>query len=239
MNSLGKDEEIKNKRQRRIISNVNLEEEYKDVVLELDKLETKLRIQHLPSLQDRAPAIEADEWKDQQQQQDKATTSRKEEVWMKEEKDGLLVSLRKRNLKNNVSVPSLLLSSSSSFSSISCFSSICSLDVSYNELMDLPGLSQMPNITILNLERNWFNTLPKEIGTLKQLKTLNASRNFLRPNAQSLLIDQLKQLCKLELFDLRYNQKCGRPHHRQYISQQLPQNTNKLKQKQQSSWSYG
>ena len=28
---------------------------------------------------------------------------------MKEKKDGLLVSLRKRNLKNNVSVPSLLL----------------------------------------------------------------------------------------------------------------------------------
>ena len=41
---------------------------------------------------------------------------------------------------------------------------------------------------------NWFNTLPLEIGKCTKLKTLIASRNFLHPNAASLLFSSLQHL---------------------------------------------
>ena len=97
------------------------------------------------------------------------------------------------------------------------FEMISVLDVSHNEITDLPGLSLLKNLLELNMNRNWFNTLPNDIGALSKLQRLIASRNFLRPNETSLQLDQLRRLPKLKLIDLRYNQKCGRSFHRERI----------------------
>lgn len=99
------------------------------------------------------------------------------------------------------------------------------LDVSNNELSELPGLSSLVNLEALSLERNWFNCMPSEIGSLSRLKTINASRNFLKPNSSSLLFDQLRRLGDLARLDLSYNQKCSRSEHRVSIQEALRPNS--------------
>ena len=126
-------------------------------------------------------------------------------------------SLRRQNLRT---FSLSMITPSPSFISLE---HLTSLDVSNNELMDLPGLSSMPNLHTLILERNWFNKIPLEIGKLTKLKTLVASRNFLKPNASSLLFPELKLLRELKCLDLLYNQKCGSPHHRDLIQSELLQ----------------
>ena len=202
-----------------IMENCDLAKEYENVVEELDEMETKLRIQHKPHLVERPPPLEADDLKEKnisstindQQNEDSNTIAVISD-------DGASASLRRRNLKVFTLEMFLVPSASPLF-----LSKLIMLDLSNNELMDLPGLGKMPNLETLNLERNWFNTLPKEIGQLTKLKTLNAARNFLKPNDASLLFDSLKQLKDLRVFDLLYNQKCGRPQHRDLVQEQLPQ----------------
>jgi hypothetical protein len=92
--------------------------------------------------------------------------------------------------------------------------SLTTLDVSNNEMRDLPGLSSLPNLTRLSIQRNWFADLPSEIDGLPNLVHLDASRNFLRPNAVSLRYDSLCRLMRLEVLDLSYNQKIRRVDHR-------------------------
>ncbi len=190
-----------------------LEETFAHVVVALEKIETELRIKQLPNLVQRPPPLEADDLKE------RATNCC-------ESQDGrvsilsqdLSVALLKRQNLKSFSLSIIPLSPT-----FTTFEHLTTLDVSNNELMDLPGLSALSNIHTLILERNWFNTLPLEIGKLFKLKTLIASRNFLRPNASSLLLPQLKLLKELKSLDLLYNQKCGRPHHRDLIQGELPQ----------------
>jgi hypothetical protein len=196
----------------------SLAAEYAPVVVALEKLETELRVKHIPNLLERAPPLEADDLKEN-------TDANGNNEGTEEAKNRHAVllegstsaSLKKFDLKI---FSTSVITKSPSFIS---FAQITSLDVSNNELMDLPGLSSMPNLHTLNLERNWFNTLPLEIGKLTQLKTLLAPRNFLRPNASSLLFPELKLLKDLKILDLLYNQKLGRPHHRDLIKSELTQ----------------
>jgi len=120
------------------------------------------------------------------------------------------------------------------------FQHITNLDLSRNELWDLPSLESIPNVEHLNLSRNWFAKLPQSIGDLTKLKTLIASHNMLRSSRASLLIDQPGEidgnesnLCEsstksilqsLELveIDLRFNQNCGHQKLKDVIQQELP-----------------
>lgn len=58
------------------------------------------------------------------------------------------------------------------------------------------------NLRHLNLTRNWFNTMPSEIGSLVHLLSVDASRNFFRPNGRSLRFDALRALPCLQTLDL-------------------------------------
>ena len=61
---------------------------------------------------------------------------------------------------------------------------VTALDLSRNELSELPGLAALaPTLRVLNLERNWFSRVPEEVGALRALMELNLSRNFLRPGS--------------------------------------------------------
>ena len=58
------------------------------------------------------------------------------------------------------------------------------------------------NLRHLNLTRNWFNTMPSEIGSLVHLLSVDASRNFFRPNGRSLRFEALRALPRLQTLDL-------------------------------------
>eukprot|EP00554_Chaetoceros_debilis_P007776 CAMPEP_0194077738 /NCGR_PEP_ID=MMETSP0149-20130528/4311_1 /TAXON_ID=122233 /ORGANISM="Chaetoceros debilis, Strain MM31A-1" /LENGTH=571 /DNA_ID=CAMNT_0038758853 /DNA_START=76 /DNA_END=1788 /DNA_ORIENTATION=- len=227
---------------------ISLAEEYAHVAKALEEMETQVRIQHIPSLEERAPPLEADDLKQEELgfplpvscvkikeddeniimddsggdvDNDNDNGEKKQPMALAIiSKDGTEASLKRRKLKT-FSMTQIQIPREQSLTSF--LSQLTYLNVSQNELMDLPGLSSLPNLTTLNLERNWFNTLPSEIGHLHQLQTLNASRNFLRPNASSLQLTYLQTLPHLTLIDLLYNQKCGRLHHRTHVQSQLPQ----------------
>lgn len=202
-------------------SAIDLEKDFGHVVQALEQIETKLRIQYVPSLIERAPALEFDDIKENNSSSDNNQNDSKEtpspssaDGGVLATIDGTTASLRRRNLKHfSLSMfptnPTITLDQ------------LTILDVSHNELMELPGLSSLTNLLVLNLERNWFNTLPTEIGCCTKLQQLLAGRNFLRPNTNSLLFPQLQKLKCLKVLDLVYNQKCGRPHHRDVIRQAL------------------
>lgn len=94
---------------------------------------------------------------------------------------------------------------------------ITKLDVSNNELSSIPGLATLSNLQTLILRRNWFDKLPSDIGSLSNLTEINASRNFLKPTSDSLRFYALQSLEKLQLLDLRMNQKCRTVEHRSLI----------------------
>ena len=100
--------------------------------------------------------------------------------------------------------------------------SLVSLDLSRNELWDLPDdLSALMNLEKLDLSRNWFRNLPKSISQLgRSLQSLHASHNMLRPT--SLQIDILKEFSLLTFLDISCNQKCGRQSLKDLLNQQLP-----------------
>eukprot|EP00957_Ditylum_brightwellii_P114510 8731821-Ditylum_brightwellii.AAC.1 len=128
----------------------HLSKEYAHVVEALEQIETKLRIEHIPSLLERAPFVEAEDLKQQQQQEDPKKAAEDGDESKEQEQLAVITengsaSLRRLNLR----------SFSLSMIPSSChLSNLLSLDVSKNELMDLPGLSALPNIQTLNLERN-------------------------------------------------------------------------------------
>ena len=85
---------------------------------------------------------------------------------------------------------------------------VTALDLSRNELSELPGLAALaPTLRVLNLERNWFSRVPEEVGALRALMELNLSRNFLRPGDDALALDALRALPGLRVLDLRWNRK--------------------------------
>ena len=212
---------------------ISLMEEYSHVVKHLEGTETRFRLKHLPVLLDRAPPLEVDDVKDLEHEQQKKKYKQQEgqpgdcimipttaPITASISESDTVASLRRLELKeiftiNHGMIPKTLLPTFR-------FESVLTLDVSHNELTDLPGLSLFKNLQTLDLNRNWFNTLPSEIGTLKELRTLIASRNFLRPNNQSLRLDALRRSARqLTTMDLRYNQKCGRPFHRDKVRDEL------------------
>jgi hypothetical protein len=224
--------------------------EHEHVVDALEAIETSLRIKKIPSLIKRAPAIEFDDISRQKtsihsnghdNDADNDNNNKKREGKIMSDnvneefnqkaiisEDGKAASLRRFKLRS-FSLDLIELPVSSSTSSIPpqidatqlFLTQLTSIDLSYNEIMEVPGLSAMNNLQHLNLERGWFNTIPNDIGSLEHLITLNVSRNFLRPNANSLQINQLKSLTKLKVFDLQYNQKCGTRQHYDYICNEL------------------
>jgi len=62
------------------------------------------------------------------------------------------------------------------------------LDLSHNELSELPGIEMLSELRELNLCRNNFRSLPSTLRHLSKLEKLNASRNILRPNAEFLVL---------------------------------------------------
>ena len=91
------------------------------------------------------------------------------------------------------SIPSLSPSLSLPISSLGVvLSNIIHLNVSQNELWELPSSTEMrvlsKNLQTLDISRNWFEELPFSIGTLHQLTSLDASHNLLRSSPQALLL---------------------------------------------------
>ena len=105
--------------------------------------------------------------------------------------------------------------------------SLISLDLSRNELWDLPeNLAPLSALQKLDISRNWFRTLPKSIVHLQlSLQSLDASHNMLRPTRASLQLDALRDFPKLVLLDISCNQKCGRQSLRDLCQQLLPRTT--------------
>ena len=206
--------------------------EYASVVKALERIETELRIEQFPNLSERASIVidnntreshskDKDCDSNNNQDSDKhdgngsnnhSSTNSKQAII---QDDGKIASLRNFNLRDCDFSISLI--------ETQYHTQLTTLDLSHNEIKDIPGLSNLINLQILNLERGWFNTLPTEIGSLKHLHTLIASRNFLRPNVKSLQIEQLKTLPLLTYIDLTYNQKCCTIQHQHFIQSQLPQ----------------
>ena len=86
---------------------------------------------------------------------------------------------------------------------------VISLDLSHNELSELPGLESLASLQELNLCRNLFRALPPSLRQLPQLQKLNASRNQLRPSAEFLvLLLQSPGLPALQELDISFNTKC-------------------------------
>ena len=206
-------------------SRPNLAKDYSHIVQYLETLETEERVRSLPHLIERAPNVEIGDLvntvvdgesscvTDEQQQNSNNNNN---------SSNPSTVSLRRKGLK---SFSLSLISFNTSI--ISSYENITHLDVSNNELMDLPGLSCLSQLIELSIERNWFNTLPLETGKLFKLRKINASRNFLKPNAASLRLEQLKLLPNLNEIDLQYNKKCCRADHRDNIQKELlPQKVN-------------
>jgi len=93
-------------------------------------------------------------------------------------------------------------------SPLASLAGLVSLDLSHNELFELPGLKSLVHLTELDVSRNWFRALPQTLRQLPKLISLNASKNFLRPNAQFLLILTQPPLPALKALDLTFNKKC-------------------------------
>jgi hypothetical protein len=101
-------------------------------------------------------------------------------------------------------------------------SAIVSLDLSHNELREVPGLGALRFLTELSLCRNWFKELPAGLGDLTRLVSLDASRNFLRANDQSLQMQELLKCTDLRFLDLRFNRKLDKQRIVDDLNQRLP-----------------
>ena len=107
-------------------------------------------------------------------------------------------------------------------SAFSSLTRIIALDLSHNEIAELPGLTALTALTALDLSRNWFNFLPIEIGQLTNLRWLDVSRNFLRSNPDSLRLLELAKLPKLKTLNIKFNRKCDKLSVVQMIAKVLP-----------------
>jgi hypothetical protein len=110
---------------------------------------------------------------------------------------------------------------------IESFASVLTLDLSRNELWDLPDdLSSLRSLQKLDISRNWFRSLPASISHFSRtLQSLHASHNMLRPSCASLKLDMLRDFPKLVFLDISCNQKCGRQSLRDLCHQYLPRVT--------------
>jgi hypothetical protein len=186
----------------------------------IEKRETMERVKHRPHLTERAQNVEID---------DVLLLAAEK---LAEEEDGNrhnnpnTISLRHLNLKE---FSLQLLATYNPCPSIPLsllYTNITELDVSNNELSQLPGLSTLCNLQKLCLRRNWFNALPTDIGKLSQLRVIDASRNFLKPNEDSLRFQELRTLERLEVLDVSLNQKCRTVEHREFIQKSIARSSN-------------
>ena len=191
---------------------ISLTDQYPDIVEYLAALETAERIKHYPHLTERAPNVEIDDL--QISNDTDATDNNNEEIDNRETNTSTIASLRREGIKD-FSLQLLITIEPSTYTNIT------TLDVSHNELSDLPGIASLCNLEVLCIKRNWFNTLPTDIGKLHKLKKIDASRNFMKPNIDSLRLNELKNLSQLEVLDVTLNQKCRTADHRKYIKQYL------------------
>jgi hypothetical protein len=200
-----------------------MNEHHDDVVVAyLDRIESEERVKALPHLACRAPNIEISDVKVVNVVVNNVVNHRGDsnnDCHDNGKEVTTCASLRKLGLKEFHT--NLLFKEPSTSTMSSFMTSLLSLDVSNNELCDLPGLKLLTSLTRLSIQRNWFANLPNEIGQLTQLQYIDASRNFLRPNEISLQIDQLRQLTNLQVLELSYNRKIRRPDHRDMIRRAL------------------
>jgi len=85
--------------------------------------------------------------------------------------------------------------------------SIVELDVSHNQLSELPGLAALTNLVSLDMRRNEFRSLPGSLSQLSSLVHLNASRNQLRSSAALLVLLTKPPLPSIQTIDLTFNKK--------------------------------
>ena len=84
------------------------------------------------------------------------------------------------------------------------------LDLSRNRLSSLAPESSMVALTaleVLDVSRNQLRELPSWISSLCALREVHAASNSMRPVARSLPVAHLARLPHLTILDLRYNQK--------------------------------
>ena len=86
---------------------------------------------------------------------------------------------------------------------------IVSLDLSRNSISEAPGLEAMGRLAQLNLDRNWFESLPTNLHKLPHLVSLSAQHNMLKGNEASLQIDCLASCKPFSLLDLQFNKSCS------------------------------
>ncbi|KAI8368129.1 uncharacterized protein BYT42DRAFT_585371 [Radiomyces spectabilis] len=80
------------------------------------------------------------------------------------------------------------------------------LDVSHNQLLNLPYNMFIPHLIHLNVSNNQLDAIPKSIAQCHMLRTLNVSKNHL-----TTLPADLVELRRLELFDISENLLCIMP----------------------------
>ena len=90
-------------------------------------------------------------------------------------------------------------------------SSLLSLDLSRNELCELPkNLKQLSSLTSLNVARNWFTDIPIGIQQLTSLKTLDMTHNMLQASNLVTSIHHFKNLKNLQTIDIQFNSNCSK-----------------------------
>ena len=90
-------------------------------------------------------------------------------------------------------------------------SSLLSLDLSRNELCELPkNLKQLSSLTSLNVARNWFTDIPIGIQELTSLKTLDMTHNMLQASNLVTSIHHFKNLKNLQIIDIQFNSNCSK-----------------------------
>lgn len=197
-------------------STLVLAEQFSHVVHYLEDVETEERLRALPHLVERAANVEIDDV--QHVRALKLVDVGEDNAVCSSDSVDVSDSLTRISLRHNqLKEFSLALLNINS----SMYTQLAVLDVSNNELTDLPGLAQLSGLTELSIQRNWFKSLPDGIGKLTKLIKLDASRNFLKPNDQSLRYDQLRSLMELKMLDLSYNRKFCRTDHRELIQNEL------------------
>ena len=187
------------------------------------KRETIERIKYRPHLTERAPNVEID---DVLLAADRKKLKEEEEGGDHQNKHPNTVTLRHLNLKEfTIDLVEKHYDPSPSIPLSVLYTNITTLDVSNNELSELPGLSSLCKLEKLCLRRNWFGALPIDIGKLKELRVIDGSRNFLKPNEDSLRFQELKKLEHLEVLDVSLNQKCRTVEHRKLIKKNIARPT--------------
>ena len=184
---------------------VDILPQHKDIVILLEQFETRARLRARPAMRQRkvVPTDNHGSMEVPRQRSVVDVSSHHEFSWTEHN----LRSLSMSQLANEVSLASLL-----------------SLDLSRNELWDLPDdINGLVNLQTLDLSRNWFRCLPKSISHLSRtLRSLYASHNMLRPSRASLQMDLWKEFTHLTLLDISCNQKCGRQSLRTTFQNEIP-----------------